>query len=302
MIMRNLVISLGITTLSSFLLYMYFKNRMSDVENKVDIMFQLIQEHTAANEAATKAAAALHSANFQASNMQVNEQETSSNNLVDVSDDDMGGSSSEEVSDSEDEDDDETDSVVPRLDESDIQNLRDNIFAEETNNTIKKINLNIQGSETSAEEQDIVLDNLEDLNLDSNKEHSNDEQDEDVELEEVDANNLEIDGASVNLTLNTEDVVVHKSQSATEEENSENKDTQEDEDDDVEEDLSKITLEENNMDSVKKIVVNEVTNLDENELRKKTVAQLKEIAAQKNLQKYKSLTKKRLIDLISNSH
>ena len=274
---------------------------MSDVENKVDIMFQLIQEHTAANEAATKAAEALHSVNFQAPNMQVSEQETSSNNLVDVSDDDMGGSSSEEVSDSEDEDDDETDSVVPRLDESDIQNIRDNIFAEETN-TIKKINLNIQGSETSAQEQDIVLDNLEDLNLDSNKEHSNDEQDEDVELEEVDANNLEIDGASVNLTLNAEDVVVHKSQSPTEEENNENEDTQEDEDDDVEEDLSNITLEENNMDSVKTIVVNEVMDLDENELRKKTVAQLKEIAAQKNLQKYKSLTKKRLIDLISNSH
>ena len=140
---------------------------------------------------------------------------------------------------------------------------------------------------------------------DDEEDSENDEQDEDVELEEVDSNNLEIDGASVNLTLNTEDVVVHKSQSATEEESSENKDTQEDEEDednDVEEDLSKITLEENKTDSVKKIVMNEVTDLDENELRKKTVAQLKEIAAQKNLQKYKSLTKKRLIDLISNSH
>ena len=45
MMIRNLVISLGITTLSSFLLYMYFRNRMSDVESKVDIMFQLIQEY-----------------------------------------------------------------------------------------------------------------------------------------------------------------------------------------------------------------------------------------------------------------
>jgi hypothetical protein len=295
--MRNLVISLGITTLSSFLLYMYFKNRMSDVENKVDIMFQLIQEHTAANEAATKAAAALHSVNFQAPNMQVIEQETSSNNLVDVSDDDMGGSSSEEVSDSEDEDEDDADSIVPRLDVSDIKNLKDNIFAEETDNTIKKINLNIQGSETSVdEEKDLVLDNLEDLNLDSNKDHSNDEQDEELELEEVDTNNLEIGEPTVNLTLITEDVVVHKSQSVNDEENND------DEDDNVDEDLSKITLEENEMDSVKTIKVNEITNLDENELRKKTVAQLKDIAAQKNLQKYKSLTKKRLIDLISNSH
>ena len=105
MMIRNLVISLGITTLSSFLLYMYFKNRMSDVENKVDIMFELIQEHTAANEAAA-AAAALQN------NNQINSHPTSPqsynsdsmNNLVDVSDDEMGGgSSSEEVSDSEDE-------------------------------------------------------------------------------------------------------------------------------------------------------------------------------------------------------
>ena len=52
MMMRNIVISLGITTLSSLLLYMYFRNKMSDIENKVEIMFQLIQEHAAANDAA----------------------------------------------------------------------------------------------------------------------------------------------------------------------------------------------------------------------------------------------------------
>lgn len=285
MMIRNLVISLGITTLSSFLLYMYFKNRMSDVENKVDIMFQLIQEHTAANEAAA-AAAALQ-------NNQINSHPTSPqsynsdsmNNLVDVSDDEMGGgSSSEEVSDSEDE---ETESVMPQLDESDIQNLRDNIF-EEQESEIKKINLNIHGSETSPpENNDIVLDDLEDLNLESKQIESN--QETDAVIEEVDSNNLKLDDTTeLNLTM-------EETEDSGEAEKASDKSS------DEEDQLNEITLEPEATDT-KTIFVSEQVDLDPEILRKKTVAQLKEIAAQKNLQKYKSLTKKRLIDLISNSH
>ena len=286
MMIRNLVISLGITTLSRFLLYIYFKIRMSDVENKVDIMFQLIQEHTAANEAAA-AAAALQN------NNQINSHPTSPqsynsdsmNNLVDVSDDEMGGgSSSEEVSDSEDE---ETESVMPQLDESDIQNLRDNIF-EEQESEIKKINLNIHGSETSPpENNDIVLDDLEDLNLESKQIESN--QETDAVIEEVDSNNLKLDDTTeLNLTMEeTEDSVEAEKAS--------------DKSSDEEDQLNEITLEPEATDT-KTIFVSEQVDLDPEILRKKTVAQLKEIAAQKNLQKYKSLTKKRLIDLISNSH
>ena len=286
MMIRNLVISLGITTLSSFLLYMYFKNRMSDVENKVDIMFQLIQEHTAANEAAA-AAAALQN------NNQINSHPTSPqsynsdsmNNLVDVSDDEMGGgSSSEEVSDSEDE---ETESVMPQLDESDIQNLRDNIF-EEQESEIKKINLNIHGSETSPpENNDIVLDDLEDLNLESKQIESN--QETDAVIEEVDSNNLKLDDTTeLNLTM-------EETEDSGEAEKASDKSS------DEEDQLNEITLEPEATDT-KTIFVSEQVDLDPEILRKKTVAQLKEIAAQKNLQKYKSLTKKRLIDLISNSH
>ena len=65
--------------------------------------------------------------------------------------------------------------------------------------------------------------------------------------------------------------------------------------------LSDIMLEEQPEDTTKKITVTEEVDLDPEILRRKTVVQLKEIAAQKKLQKYKSLTKKRLIDLISNS-
>jgi len=280
---RNLVISLGITTLSSFLLYMYFKNRMSDVESKVDIMFQLIQEHTAANEAAA-AAAAIQNVHNQMNSHPASPQsyhsETGSN-LVDVSDDEDGGSSSEEVSDSEDE---ETNSVMPQIDESDIAHLRENIFEEETNN-IKKINLNIHGSETSPPQESIVLNNLEDLQIEPTQDQTPTKE---MKVEEVDSSDLNIDGdTQVNLTMLTPEI-------NTEEEEDEDKELSDKE-------LNDIILEEDEEDNTKKITVTEEVELDPETLRRKTVVQLKEIAAQKKLQKYKSLTKKRLIDLISNS-
>ena len=283
MMIRNLVISLGITTLSSFLLYMYFRNRMSDVESKVDIMFQLIQEHTAANEAAA-AAAALQNTHSQNNSHPASPQsyhsETGSN-LVDVSDDEDGGSSSEEVSDSEDE---ETHSIMPQIDESDIAHLRENIFEEETNN-IKKINLNIHGSETSPPQESIVLNNLEDLQIEPTQDQTPTKE---MKVEEVDSSDLNIDGdTQVNLTMLTPEI-------NTEEEEDEDKELSDKE-------LNDIILEEDEEDNTKKITVTEEVELDPETLRRKTVVQLKEIAAQKKLQKYKSLTKKRLIDLISNS-
>jgi len=284
MMIRNLVISLGITTLSSFLLYMYFKNRMSDVESKVDIMFQLIQEHTAANEAAAAAAAIqnVHNQmNSHPTSPQSYQSETGSN-LVDVSDDEDGGSSSEEVSDSEDE---ETHSIMPQIDESDIAHLRENIFAEETND-IKKINLNIHGSETSPPQESIVLNNLEDLQIEPTQDETPTNA---LKVEEVDSSDLNIDGdTQVNLNLLTPKI------NTEEEEEDEDKELS-----DIE--LNDIMLEEDEEDNTKKITVTEEVELDPETLRRKTVVQLKEIAAQKKLQKYKSLTKKRLIDLISNS-
>ena len=42
---RGLVISLGVSALSATLLFLYFRNRISSVEKKVDVMFDLIQSH-----------------------------------------------------------------------------------------------------------------------------------------------------------------------------------------------------------------------------------------------------------------
>ena len=46
MISRGLLISLGVTTLSAALLFVYFKNKINDVENKVQIIFDLVQSHS----------------------------------------------------------------------------------------------------------------------------------------------------------------------------------------------------------------------------------------------------------------
>lgn len=286
MMIRNLVISLGITTLSSFLLYMYFKNRMSDVESKVDIMFQLIQEHTAANDAAA-AAAALQNAhsqnNLHTASPESYHSETGSN-LVDVSDDEDGGSSSEEVSDDEDEEDNH--STMPQLDKNDLEHLRENIF-EEVFDNVKKINLNIHGSEISPPEDSITVDNLDDLTIAPDTTDLDTHMQQDIE--EVTANELVLDDAQLNLTKLSEELL--------ETNNSDESDNQTEED----KDLNDIVLEELVDNTTKTINVSEEVNLNPDILRRKTVVQLKEIAAQKNLQKYKSLTKKRLIDLISNS-
>ena len=42
---RGLVISLGVSALSATLLFLYFRNRITSVERKVDLMFDLIQSH-----------------------------------------------------------------------------------------------------------------------------------------------------------------------------------------------------------------------------------------------------------------
>ena len=42
--MRLFLISLGVTCLASVILFLYFRNRIGRMEQKVDLMFQLTQE------------------------------------------------------------------------------------------------------------------------------------------------------------------------------------------------------------------------------------------------------------------
>ena len=42
---RGLVISLGVSALGCTLLFLYFRNKIAGIERKVDVMFDLIQNH-----------------------------------------------------------------------------------------------------------------------------------------------------------------------------------------------------------------------------------------------------------------
>ena len=45
MFSRGLIISLGVSALASTLLFLYFRNKVTSIERKVDVMFDLIQNH-----------------------------------------------------------------------------------------------------------------------------------------------------------------------------------------------------------------------------------------------------------------
>ena len=99
--MRLFLISLGVTCLASVILFLYFRNRVGRMEQKVDLMFQLIQEYEQTkNIAATQA--------FQApTGSRANEAQMGGNiehdDLISVSDDDDHETDSEEISDNEEE-------------------------------------------------------------------------------------------------------------------------------------------------------------------------------------------------------
>ena len=105
---RGLVISLGVSALSATLLFLYFRNRITSVERKVDVMFDLIQSHEQDRQQMAQQHMMMSqrsdpvSSNSGAWAGEDNEPER---NLIDVSDDDEEYESddSREVSDNEED-------------------------------------------------------------------------------------------------------------------------------------------------------------------------------------------------------
>ena len=105
--MRLLLISLGVTCLACVILFLYFRNRISRMEQKVDLMFQLIQEYEQnkiiQNHPQASNSIPTHSAPFQDAPVDGAERQSTAN-LISVSDDDSEYSDSDEVSDVEEDD------------------------------------------------------------------------------------------------------------------------------------------------------------------------------------------------------
>ncbi len=105
--MRLFLISLGVTCLASVILFLYFRNRVSRMEQKVDLMFQLTQELVQAkNISETQAMPPTHSRDDM--HQMMGGGSTNHDDLISVSDDDdERDSDSEEISDTESGDEEE---------------------------------------------------------------------------------------------------------------------------------------------------------------------------------------------------
>ena len=154
---RGLVISLGVSALGCTLLFLYFRNKISSVERKVDVMFDLIQNH---QQEQITAMNAMHSGSQQNA-VQEEVSQTGAwtedklqpeRNLIDVSDDEDDGDDSEEVSDSDDDSDEEEQPTIS-LDKTEDMTLEVS--------EVKKIN--IQESDKVKVDETVELQEVEDV-------------------------------------------------------------------------------------------------------------------------------------------
>jgi len=115
---RGLVISLGVSALGCTLLFLYFRNKISAVERKVDVMMDIIQNHQQEQFNMQQTMAFNSGSQTQPKETEEmdkrggwsTEENRPERNLIEVSDDDA--SDSEEVSDSDEEEEDEE---IPKL-------------------------------------------------------------------------------------------------------------------------------------------------------------------------------------------
>ena len=237
MISRELAINLGITLVFSIGLFVYFNSKVNKVENKINAVFEIIQQHNNNNmEYMSPSNEQQNMGEF----MQINEVLEEKNDLVEISEDEDGDSSEEESGNSEEESGDDSDE---ESDDTDIGKVTQN---EEEN----KVSLS---------------DNNEDIDLNIEK----------VEVKD-DKDNIEQVTIEPPSTINISELLAKKSdeQKKNDEENDDLSDVGNFDDDDEK---------------------------TEKPLAKWTVKELQDYAATKNLKKYKSLTKPKLIELIENA-
>jgi len=176
---RGLVISLGVSALGCTLLFLYFRNKISSVERKVDVMFDLIQNHQQEQMSAFNTIQQMDS---QQNAVQEETQQTGAwtednlqpeRNLIDVSDDEDDADDSEEVSDTDEESDEEEEQ--PPLDLGKTEDMTLEV------SEVKKIN--IQESDKVEINNSVQLEEVEDV-TDSLDEIDDDDDDDDDEEEE----------------------------------------------------------------------------------------------------------------------
>jgi len=180
---RGLVISLGVSALGCTLLFLYFRNRMVHIENKVNVMFDLIQNHQTSNQPVGYN----NQQNWEVKeNNESNQAEKDDTDLIEISDDeqeyDSQSDDSLEVSDNEEEDEPKTIS---------LENAEQIIL---DTNDVKKIVVPLSNDNSVPQpmaELEEVTDSLDEFEDEINDEEEDEEQEE--ENNESDKHNSDID-------------------------------------------------------------------------------------------------------------
>ena len=172
--MRLFLISLGVTCLVCIILFLYFRNRIGKMEQKLDLMFQLIQEYEQ-NKNIQQHDSQDDPLSFQDAQMG-GAQRHAEANLISVSDD-SDDSDSDEVSDDEDE--------LLNIKETDGEN-------------IKSISL------SGAEIESLKVETGDDLDDISDFEETN--MDDMITLEEVNNDEIEVEKQEENTSDHEEEI------------------------------------------------------------------------------------------------
>jgi hypothetical protein len=173
---RGLVISLGVSALGCTLLFLYFRNKISAVERKVDVMFDLIQNHQQNTMENRQYNEVIHEEQQQQQQEQQQqgawtEESRQERNLIDVSDEDTDDDS-DEVSDSESEDEDVENH--PKISLAGVENISLELA------DVKKIT--VKESDKVLVNDNIELEEVED-SLDEIEDDDDDDEDEEDEGE-----------------------------------------------------------------------------------------------------------------------
>ena len=191
--MRLFLISLGVTCLASVILFLYFRNRVGRMEQKVDLMFQLIQEYEQSkNIEATRTFKPVPVNNTMQMGGSV-----ARDDLISVSDDDEEDerdTDSEEVSDNEDEEEEEE---LLRIQEEPVENVKtislsgaeiESLAVEPADDLDEISDLEEEPvDEITLEETNI--DDIEDETAEVNEEIAEDNNDEPVTVKKIEVNN-----------------------------------------------------------------------------------------------------------------
>lgn len=218
---RGLVISLGVSALSATLLFLYFRNRITSVERKVDVMFDLIQSHE--NDRQQMVQQQMMMAQQTAPSSQntgawVGEDNRPERNLIDVSDDDeeedeeYESDDSREVSDNEEDLEERIKLVTTDIDLEEAEESK-NVVVLESETTepvtidetveLEEVDVNDGDDETtSAADNQVSQQSVTDANVeeqendddeaDDSLEDDSDEEDEDEPVQEVQYNKLKV--------------------------------------------------------------------------------------------------------------